>query len=126
MQACRWVGVASTLEGTPMRSLIILIAALFLSSTAGRAQDTPTELRLSPDDERAVYQTLSKKRVKARPAKLNVRVGSRVPRSVSLHPIPRGAPTASVRRYRYTLADQRVVLVEPRTRTVVFIIGVGF
>jgi Protein of unknown function (DUF1236) len=109
-----------------MRLLTALFAVCLLSCTGAVAQDTCSDLRLNPEQERALYQTLRKQRVKVRSAKLDARVGSQVPRSVSLYGVPMDAPIVSVRGCRYTLAGDRVILVEARTRTIVLILGVGF
>jgi hypothetical protein len=109
-----------------MRVLIALFAACLLSSTAAVAQDACSDLRLSPEQERSLYQMLRKQRVKVRSAKLDAQVGSRVPQSVSLYGVPKNEPIVSVRGCRYTLAGDRVILVEPTTRTIILILGVGF
>jgi hypothetical protein len=83
---------------------------------------------MDPAQERALYERLVNSRVKPAPAGTALRVGQRVPRSVRLHRLPRSAAApAAVRRYEFALAENRqVALVDPRTRVLVHLLGVGF
>ena len=48
--------------------------------------------------------------------------GIEVPESVELYDVPATVEVPAVRRYRYTVIDNQVVLVDPRTRRIVEII----
>jgi hypothetical protein len=121
-----------------MRLIAAFATVLCLAAAPALAQDAaadkaapaastsnPAAPELTPAQRQAVYKSLAR-RHKLRRRRLHVRVGSRLPRSVRLYPVPRQAATEPVRRYRYTLAGDRVVLADPDTRTIVLIIGVGF
>jgi hypothetical protein len=105
----------------------MLAAALSLLATPVLAQgEGGSGLQLSSEQQRTLYQNLIATHVKPAPAGVRVGVGTRLPRSVRLHPVPRRVQPAPVRRYRYAVADRRVVLVEPKDRRIVMILGVGF
>jgi hypothetical protein len=109
-----------------MRALAILVTGFCLTGTPVLAQgEGGSGIQLSYEQERSLYETLSKQRIKAPPADWQADVGARVPRSVALYRVPQRTDPAPLRRYRYTVANSRVVLVEPATRTIVRLVGVG-
>jgi hypothetical protein len=73
-----------------------------------------------------VHQTLIKERNVNRATKINVsiNVGTRVPRSVRLAPLPAAiiAIVPEYRSYRYVVVDDRICIVEPTTYEVVEVI----
>lgn len=98
-----------------MKRFVVFGVALFLSAGAAFAQGKG-QLTLTPDQERDVYQTLTRERVKAPPpADWSFGVGAPVPKTVRLYNVPRNVKPAPMRRYRYTVARNRVVVVEPVT-----------
>jgi len=58
----------------------------------------------------------------APPADFRFSRGIEVPESVELYDVPATVEVPAVRRYRYTVIDNQVVLVDPRTRRIVEII----
>ena len=56
------------------------------------------------------------------PAGLSFSVGAAVPTEVELYAVPDAVEVPAVRRYRYTVWDNRVVLVDPGSRKVIQII----
>jgi hypothetical protein len=110
-----------------MRTLALLCAAICLGVAPVRAEVKILDSAdLNPEQKRAAYETLFEPGSKVEPETANVGVGSKLPRSVKLRSVPRHATTRKLRRYRYTMSGDRVVLVDPKSRQVVLILGVGF
>ena len=57
------------------------------------------------------------------PAGFSVGVGAEVPANVELYEVPADIEYAPVRRYRYTVHENRVYVIDPGTRRVVRIIN---
>ena len=102
---------------------IALLAGVGLASAQSGMMET--SIQLTPAQKSAIYNTVSKENVSAAPA-LNLRlaVGSELPASIELHPLPADAlaEIPAIKPYRYTVVQKQVVLVEPRSRKVVEII----
>ena len=83
-------------------------------------------VQLSEQQRTSVHQTLIKERNVNRAARINVsiNVGTRVPRSVRLAPLPAAiiAIVPEYRSYRYVVVDDRICIVEPTTYEVVEVI----
>ena len=83
-------------------------------------------VQLSEQQRTSVHQTLVKERNVNRAAKINVsiNVGTRVPRSVRLAPLPAAiiAIVPEYRSYRYVVVDDRICIIEPTTYEVVEVI----
>ena len=101
-----------------MRKLALLGAALVLTSGTAMAQ----VFEITPEEERTVYSTITRERVTGPAIDLDVNVGTVLPESVELYEVPDTVAVAPVRRYQYVVIDDRVVLVEPRSRRVVRVI----
>ena len=101
---------------------LLIGAALLLSVQAG-AQPA-VEFQWTPEVERGVYGRMTRERVRtAPPAGFSVSVGAEVPADVELYEAPAYLEYAPVRRYRYTVHENRVFIVDPSTRRVVRIIN---
>ncbi len=75
---------------------------------------------LTPDETTRVRQYVVAQRAPSVRLREEVTVGSRLPSSVALRPLP---PEVGVRRtYSYTVINSRPVLVEPTTREVVYVL----
>jgi hypothetical protein len=100
------------------------LAAAVLAGTAGiAAAQTAVVIELSPDQRTSVYRSITRERIAvAPPAEFRARVGVEVPESVELYPLPETVEVPTIRRYRYTVIDDQVVLVDPGTHRVVEII----
>jgi hypothetical protein len=97
-------------------------AALLLAGASYAAAQTAV-IELSPEQRTTVYRTITKERVRtAPPAEFRASVGVEVPTAVELYEVPAAVEIAPVRRYRYTVVNDQVVLVDPQTRRVVQII----
>ena len=97
------------------------LAALSVGSSLGQAT---TEFTWSTDIDRGFYGRVTKERIRtAPPAGFNVTVGAVVPAEVELYEVPADVEWAPVRRYRYTVYQDRVYVVDPGSRKVVRIIN---
>ena len=90
----------------------------------GPATITRERIDLTPTQRTTIYRTVTRERVQTAPRDVDIRVGARVPRTVELREIP---PTLieevpTVRRYRYMVVNNEVVLVDPATSEVVEVI----
>jgi hypothetical protein len=77
-------------------------------------------LMLSPEQRTTVYRTIRQREV-APSAGVEVRVGGRVPGTVQLYDVPQSVAVEvpAVRSYKYMVVNNRVVLVDPATSTIV-------
>jgi Protein of unknown function (DUF1236) len=97
-------------------------AAILLAGIGSVAAQAVIEL--SPEQRTTVYQTIVKERVRTPPPPdWSVGVGIEVPTAVELYDVPPSVAVAPLRRYRYTVVNDQVVLVDPTTRRVIQIIG---
>ena len=98
------------------------------AAPAPRAQDSMKPngaLQLSAAQKSAIFQTVTKEKVKSPPpANLQVSVGGQIPPSVELYPLPANivADVPAAKTYRYTVAQNQVVLVDPTNMKIVEII----
>jgi hypothetical protein len=107
---------------TTLLNLVAGAALLFSVSSPG-AQPA-VEFQWTPEVERGVYGRVTRERVRtAPPAGFSVTVGAEVPPAVELYEVPADIEYAPVRRYRYTVHEDRVFIVDPGTRKVIRIIS---
>jgi hypothetical protein len=113
-------------KGEPMMQSFVkgALAAAVLAGTAGiAAAQTAAVIDLTPDQRTTVFRSITRERiVVAPPADFRARVGVEVPDSVELSPLPDTVDVPAIRRYRYTVIEDQVVLVDPSTHRVVEII----
>ena len=109
--------------------------ALFAGATTAQAQTTvitrePVETRtvvteaplaLTPVQRQTVYRTIVRERVQPAQPTVDYRVGAAVPGGVELYAVPDtvAVEVPAVRRYKYMMVNDRVVLVDPATSQVV-------
>jgi hypothetical protein len=132
-------------------AMCLLIAATLLaccaSSLDARAQTTPEttnpggpgaptgdtgldgaiqqKLLLTPEQRVAIYQEVSKDKSKVAPKNFSPVIGADVPPMIELYMLPDDA-TASVpaaKLYKYTMVENKVVLVDPTKMRVIDVIG---
>jgi hypothetical protein len=76
-------------------------------------------MEITPAQERTVYTTLYGQRTTGvAPRDFDVAVGGVLPADVELVEVPATVQIEPVRRYRYVIVGNRVVLVEPTTRRI--------
>jgi hypothetical protein len=97
-----------------------LVAAALIGGLAfAQAQAV---IELTPEQRTTVYTTITKQKVRAAPAGVTFSVGAVVPAEVELYAMPAAVEVPTIRRYRYTVWNDQVVLVDPQSRKVVQII----
>jgi Protein of unknown function (DUF1236) len=83
------------------------------------------KLILSPAQRTAIYDQVSKDRNKVAPKDFSPVIGADVPPMIELYALPdeavAGVPAAKL--YKYTMVDNKVVLVDPTKMRVVDVIG---
>ncbi len=104
-----------------MKRISLVVAAMALA--AGPALAQAVAIDLTPEQETTIYTELhSSATVGAAPADVSVQVGTELPDTVKLQPVPDSVKIKSVEKYEYAVIGPQVVLVEPDTRKVVKII----
>jgi Protein of unknown function (DUF1236) len=102
-----------------------ILAAVVFAGTAGIAlAQTAAVVELNPEQRTTVYRTITREKIAvAPPADFRARVGVEVPATVELYPVPSTIDVPAIRKYRYTVVEDQVVLVDPVTHRVVEVIG---
>jgi len=80
------------------------------------------EFRWTSTIERGVYNRVTQEGVRT-PPRFSVTVGEKIPTAVELYDVPSDIEYAPLRRYRYTVRDDRLYIVGSDTRKVVRIIN---
>lgn len=112
-----------------------IAAVLIVGATTANAQTTvitrePVEtqtivteqpLQLTPVQRQVIYRTIVRERVLPTQPTVEYRVGTRVPESARLYSVPEtvAVEVPTIRRYKYMMVNNRVVLVDPATSQVV-------
>lgn len=98
-------------------------------SPAAAATDAPLDvpsLELSQSQREAIYQSISSRQAKKDTAPVGFRaaVGAHVPDSIKLEPLPKAVVELVPKTvdYEYAFVANQVLIVEPRSRTVVEVI----
>ncbi|HXZ45932.1 MAG TPA: DUF1236 domain-containing protein [Pseudolabrys sp.] len=119
---------------TYFRHAAIVVALLASASTASpqttvitrepvesRTVVTTEPLQLTPVQRRTIYRTIVRERVVPTREKVEYRVGTRVPESVQIYPVPQevAVEVPAIRPYKYMVVNDRVVLIDPATSEVV-------
>jgi len=110
-------------------------ALLIASATAVSAQTTVIErsspsvvtrerIELTPAQRTTIFRTVTGERVRTAPPAVDVRVGTRLPATIELQEMPTTVvqEVPAIRRYRYMVVNNEVVLVDPTTSEVIEII----
>jgi hypothetical protein len=113
-----------------------IASALLAGAAAANAQTTvitrePVEtrtivtteepLRLTPVQRQTIYRTIVRERVAPAEPTVEYRVGTRVPTGARLYSVPEtvAVEVPAVKRYKYMMVNNRVVLIDPATSQVV-------
>lgn len=119
-----------------------IAAALLASASFASAQTSPVApgssapsasssmgqsgaLQLSAAQKSNIFKTVTKEKVKTPPpANLRLSVGAQVPASIELYPLPANivSEVPETKLYKYTIAQNQVVLVDPTNMKIVEII----
>jgi hypothetical protein len=98
------------------------------SPPAAKAQDSmskTTSLQLSAAQKTSIFQSVTKDKVKSPPpANMQVSIGAQVPASIELYPLPANivSEVPATKPYKYTVAQNQVVIVDPTNMKVVEVI----
>ena len=98
------------------------------TAPAAKSQDSMKQsgsLQLNAQQKAAIFQSVTKEKVKSPPpANLQVSVGAQIPASVELYPLPANivSEVPATKTFKYTVAQNQVVIVDPTNMKVVEII----
>jgi hypothetical protein len=110
-----------------MTKLFILVAAVLLVATMANAQQTTVEtttgvagatVRIEPEYRTRIKSYVTEHKIRPVESRERIVVGAKVPTDVELTAVPSDWGP-SVTKYRYVYSNDRVMLVDPATRTVV-------
>lgn len=115
--------------------LVVASAALVAGASAANAQTTvitrePVETRtivtteplaLTPVQRQTIYRTIVRERVRPARARVEYRIGTRIPPSTRLYEVPQevAVEVPAIEDYKYMVVNNRVLLVDPATSEVV-------
>jgi hypothetical protein len=111
--------------GHPMKKLVLAAAAVALMSTGAVAQTTVTTtgsaratVQIEPEVRTKIRTYVTERKVRPLATKERIVVGATLPSDVELVAVP-SEWGPSLTQYRYVYANDRVMLVDPGSRTVV-------
>jgi hypothetical protein len=108
-----------------MKKLLILAAAASLTATMANAQTTVTTtghagtaVTIEPESRTKIRTYITEHKIRPVETRERIVVGGRLPSDVELEAVPQDWGP-SLTKYRYVYSGDRVILVDPGTRTVV-------
>ncbi|VIO74578.1 hypothetical protein CI1B_53520 [Bradyrhizobium ivorense] len=111
-----------------MKKLLLMSATALLVSTGAFAQPTTiapttgtghaTTVQIEPEYRTRIRSYVTEHKIRPVETREKIVVGATVPREVELEPVPADWGP-SLTKYRYVYSGERVMLVDPGTRTVV-------
>jgi hypothetical protein len=110
-----------------MKKLLLISAAAVLVSTGAFAQSTVVTttgsshagtVQIEPEYRTRIHSYVTEHKIRPVETREKIVVGSPVPRDVELAPVP-SEWGPSLTKYRYVYSGERVMLVDPESRTVV-------
>jgi hypothetical protein len=109
-------------------ALVLMLAASVAAAAAqtGGMTEPSMALRLTPQQRTEIYQAVSKDKLRTPPPpNTPVTVGEQIPPVTELYALPESvtADVPSARFYRYTVAQNHVLIVDPTTLKVVEVIN---
>src|SRR5437773_4423465 len=113
------------LRRKPMKKLLILATAASLCATMANGQTTvtttgaaPAAVQIEPEYRTKIKTYITEHKVRPVTTQEKIIVGAKLPSDVELQAVPSDwGPTLT--KYRYVYSGDRVILVDPGTRTVV-------
>ena len=125
-----------------LRSLLIIVfagAGLVLMPVGSKVVDAqtkdatgvmspdgiPQKFELTPAQRSAIYDAVRKDKSKVAPSRFSTDVGAEVPAMIELYVLPDDilAQNPTTKFYKYTVVQDRVVLVDPTNMRIVAVIG---
>ena len=105
--------------------IAVFVGAFLSVASALAAASSTTTFTLSPTDTTTfkTWVTAQKPATVAVPAGFNVAVGQALPANITLIDIPATANVASVTKYKYVMLGDKIVLVDPMDRKIVYIVS---
>ena len=105
---------------------LVMLAGVRAAAQAPQTTDAPHEvpdLKLTPEQKHTIYQGLSGPQAKNNPEPVGFRAapGARVPEAIKLEPMPKVVIdlVPKMADYQYAVVSRQVIIVDPRTNTVV-------
>ena len=105
---------------------LVLLAGVRAAAQAPQATDAPhdvPDLKLSAEQKHTIYQGLAGPQAKNNPEPVGFRAapGARVPDAIRLEPMPKVVVdlVPKMADYQYAVVSRQVIIVDPRTNTVV-------
>ena len=105
---------------------LVLMASVRAVAQAPQATDAPhdvPDLKLTPEQKHTIYQGLAGPQAKNNPEPVGFRAapGARVPEAIKLEPMPKLVIdlVPKMADYEYAVVSRQVIIVDPRTNTVV-------
>jgi hypothetical protein len=85
----------------------------------------PQKFELTPAQRSAIYDAVRKDKSKVAPSRFSTDVGAEVPAMIELYVLPDDilAQNPTTKFYKYTVVQDRVVLVDPTNMRIVAVIG---
>ncbi len=85
----------------------------------------PQKFELTPAQRSAIYDAVRKDKSKVAPSRFSIDVGAEVPAMIELYVLPDDilAQNPTTKFYKYTVVQDRVVLVDPTNMRIVAVIG---
>jgi hypothetical protein len=85
----------------------------------------PEKLELTPAQRSAIYDAVRKDKSKVAPSRFSTAVGAEVPAMIELYMLPDDilVQNPAAKFYKYTVVQDRVVLVDPTNMRIVAVIG---
>jgi hypothetical protein len=108
-------------------AFVLMLAAGITAATAqGTITEPSTALHLTAQQRTEIYQAVAKNKLRTPPpANTPVTVGAQIPPVTELYALPESvtADVPSAKFYRYTVAENRVLIVDPTTLKVIDVIN---
>ncbi len=105
--------------------LMLLGGTVLAGAQTGGTTSPSMALELTPQQRTAIYQTVIKDKLRTPPPpNLPVAVGEQIPPATELYPLPDAiaADAPSAKLYKYTIAQNQVVIVDPTNLKVIDVI----
>lgn len=116
---------------TRMTTAVLLLGISMLPASAQttvttttRTVEPPGAVVLTPTQRTTIYRTVTRERRAAPAREIDVNLGATIPSAVELRMLPEGiyVEVPTIKRYKYMVVNNEVVLVDPETSRVVEII----